>query len=388
MITGLVACDIDCFARAWQLDLFGCSELFSDSKIRTACGNTVCPGHRAGVKRVTTAPAELFILLAGLCPANLRRMDPNGRNRHKCGHPVHGWIVLDKPLGLGSTKAVGRVRWLFQAQKAGHAGTLDPLATGVLPIALGDATKTVPFSVEAAKTYEFDITFGLSTETLDAEGEVTGRSNVRPETDAIKAVLPQFVGEVNQIPPKYSAIKIDGKRAYDLARAGAVVEMKTRTVCIDAVSLIEHSGDVASFTVDCGKGTYVRSLGRDICEALGTDGHVSRLRRTRVGTFHVKHASTLAALEGDEDRATCLRPVASALPNLPRLSISEDQARNLRFGRDIRTDDLDHTDGDVTAFLNDNLVAIGFCKDGLFHPWRVFAAKAPLQDPDVLSSTE
>lgn len=310
-------------------------------------------------------------------------MDPNGRNRRKRGHPVHGWVVLDKPLGLGSTKAVGRVRWLFEAQKAGHAGTLDPLATGVLPIALGDATKTVPYLVDAAKAYEFDITFGVSTETLDAEGEVTGRSDMRPETDAIKAVLPRFIGDVEQVPPKYSAIKIDGKRAYDLARAGVAVEMKTRIVRINAVALIDQSGAVASFTVDCGKGTYVRSLARDICEALGAEGHVSRLRRTRVGMFHVKQASTLQALEEADDHAAYLSPVASALPDLPRVTINEAQARDLRFGRDIRTDAADNEDGDVTAFLKDDLVAIGWCKDGLFHPRRVFAQKAPLPGPDA-----
>ncbi len=304
-------------------------------------------------------------------------MDPNGRNRRNRGNPVHGWVVLDKPLGLGSTKAVGRVRWLFEAQKAGHAGTLDPLATGVLPIALGEATKTVPFLVDAAKAYEFDITFGLSTETLDAEGEVTGRSDVRPEADAIKAVLPRFIGNVEQVPPKYSAIKINGKRAYDLARAGVAVEMKTRIVRIDAVSLTQHSGNIASFTVDCGKGTYVRSLARDICEALGAQGHVSRLRRTRVGPFDVSQSVTLEALEADEDRTTALRAVAAALPNLPRLDIDEVQAKELRFGRDIPVD-VAHPDGtEVGVFLNEQLVAIGTCDDGLFHPRRVFAVNSP-----------
>jgi len=299
-------------------------------------------------------------------------MDPNGRNRRKRGNPVHGWVVLDKPLALGSTKAVGRVRWLFEAQKAGHAGTLDPLATGILPIALGEATKTVPFLVDAAKAYEFDISFGVSTETLDAEGEVTGRSDVRPKTDAIKAVLPRFTGNVEQVPPKYSAIKIDGKRAYDLARAGVAVEMKTRIVRIDAVSLVQQSGDVASFTVDCGKGTYVRSLARDICEALGAEGHVSRLRRTRVGPFDLSQSVTLEALEADEDRTSALCPVAAALPDMPRLDIDEAQAKELRFGRDIPVDRA-HPDGtEVGVFLNTHLVAIGSCDDGLFHPRRVF----------------
>jgi tRNA pseudouridine55 synthase len=265
-------------------------------------------------------------------------MDPNGRNRKKRGKPVHGWVVLDKPLTLGSTQAVGRVRWLFQAQKAGHAGTLDPLATGILPIALGEATKTVPFLVDAAKAYEFDITFGLSTETLDAEGDVTGQSAVRPSRDQIVAVLPRFVGAVSQIPPKYSAIKIDGKRAYDLARAGVAVEMKTRTVQIDAVRMTGLSGDIASFEVDCGKGTYVRSLARDICEALGAEGHVSRLRRTRVGPFDLSRSLTLDALEQMCEGARAeegLLPLSTALDDIPVLAVTDPQHTALRQGRTI-----------------------------------------------------
>lgn len=265
-------------------------------------------------------------------------MDPNGRNRKKRGNPVHGWVVLDKPLELGSTKAVGRVRWLFQAQKAGHAGTLDPLATGILPIALGEATKTVPFLVDAAKAYEFDITFGVSTETLDAEGEVTGQSDVRPTHEQIESVLPRFIGAVNQIPPKYSAIKIDGKRAYDLARAGVAVEMKTRIVQIEAVRLVSLTGDVASFTVDCGKGTYVRSLARDICEAVGAEGHVSRLRRTRVGPFTLSRSITLDALSLLCDGARAeegLLPLSTALDDIPVLAVTDPQQIALRQGRAI-----------------------------------------------------
>jgi len=177
--------------------------------------------------------------------------------RKRKGNPVHGWVVLDKPYGLGSTKAVSKTRWLFQAQKAGHAGTLDPLATGILPIALGEATKTVPFMMDAAKSYEFEITWGANTTTQDVEGEITQTSDVRPNRASILEALPQFIGNIEQVPPKFSAIKIDGKRD-------------------------EHT---AQFAVDCGKGTYIRSLARDLALALDTCGHVTVLRRTRVGPF-------------------------------------------------------------------------------------------------------
>jgi len=302
-------------------------------------------------------------------------MDPNGRNRRKRGNPVHGWVVLDKPLELGSTKAVGRVRYLFQAQKAGHAGTLDPLATGILPIALGEATKTVPFLVDAAKAYEFDITFGVSTETLDAEGEVTGRSDVRPTAAQIEAVLPRFIGEVSQIPPKYSAIKIDGKRAYDLARAGEAVEMKTRIVRIDDVALVSVEGDTASFTVDCGKGTYVRSLARDICEALGADGHVSRLRRTRVGPFGLAQSITLDALEKMCDGAGAeegLLPLSTALDDIPVLAVTEQQSTALRQGRVIEAVSPYHDTDWVLAKSNGTPIALCQPRGAELHPRRVF----------------
>jgi tRNA pseudouridine55 synthase len=302
-------------------------------------------------------------------------MDPNGRNRKKRGNPVHGWVVLDKPLELGSTKAVGRVRWLFQAQKAGHAGTLDPLATGILPIALGEATKTVPFLVDAAKAYEFDVTFGVSTETLDAEGEVTARSDVRPTTEQVEAVLPRFVGDVNQIPPKYSAIKIDGKRAYDLARAGVAVEMKTRIVQIEAVTLVSLKDGIASFTVNCGKGTYVRSLARDICEALGAEGHVSRLRRTRVGPFTLDTSLTLDAMAQMCDGARAekgLLPLSTALDDIPVLAVTEQQTAALRQGRVIEAVSPYHDTQWVLAMGNGNPVALCQPRGSDLRPKRVF----------------
>ena len=222
-------------------------------------------------------------------------MDPNGRKRRK-GNPVHGWVVLDKPYGVGSTPMVGKVRWLFSAAKAGHAGTLNPLATGILPIALGEATKTVPFMMDAAKSYTFQITWGETRSTQDAEGEVTATSDIRPTSDEITATLPQFIGDIEQIPPKFSAIKIDGERAYDLARAGGVVEIKSRPVRVDKFALIAATEDTATFDVDCGKGTYIRSLARDLAAVLGTCGYVSVLRRTRVGPFTLEESITLDEL--------------------------------------------------------------------------------------------
>jgi len=230
--------------------------------------------------------------------------------RKRKGNPVHGWVVLDKPYELGSTSAVGKVRWLFQAQKAGHGGTLDPLATGILPIALGDATKTVPFLVDAIKGYDFTLTFGQNTDTWDAEGEVTAISDARPsEADIIKA-LPAFIGDIEQIPPRFSAIKVDGKRSYDLARSGEVVELKSRKVHVQSVELTEFTPNAATFSVVCGKGTYIRSIARDMAAVLGTCGHVTMLRRTRV-------------------------PVETALDDIPVLAITDQDASDLKQGRAI-----------------------------------------------------
>ncbi|MGB3455471.1 MAG: tRNA pseudouridine(55) synthase TruB [Litorimonas sp.] len=265
-------------------------------------------------------------------------MDPNGRQRRKRGRAMHGWVVLDKPLEMGSTKAVATVRRLMDAQKAGHAGTLDPLATGILPVALGEATKTVPFLMDAAKSYEFSIGFGRSTDTLDAEGETTAQSDARPSRAALEAALLAFVGEIDQIPPRYSAIKIDGRRAYDLARAGTPVEMKTRTVRIDALRLDRFDTETASLSVDCGKGTYVRSIARDLCGVLGVEGHVTRLRRTRVGPFDLSRSLTVDALRELCDGARAddgLLPLSTALDDIPVLAVTETQAARLKQGRTI-----------------------------------------------------
>ncbi|PHR60632.1 MAG: tRNA pseudouridine(55) synthase TruB [Robiginitomaculum sp.] len=258
--------------------------------------------------------------------------------RRKRGNPVHGWVNFDKPLGMTSTQAVAKVRWAHKAQKAGHAGTLDPLATGILPIALGDATKTVPFLVEAKKTYECEIKWGERTTTLDAEGEIIATSDVRPTLAQIEAVLPGFIGEVSQIPPAFSAIKIDGKRAYDLARAGEDVEMKARIVRIDAIEVLEAGASSATVRVKCGKGTYIRSLARDLAFALGTEGHVVKLRRTAVGMFTEARAFSLDAVEElvhKGDVLETLLAVETALDDIPVLAITDDEQFELKQGRVI-----------------------------------------------------
>ena len=258
--------------------------------------------------------------------------------RRKKGNPVHGWVNFDKPYGMTSTQAVGKVRWLYQAQKAGHAGTLDPLASGILPIALGDATKTVPFLVEAKKTYEVEIKWGERTTTLDAEGDVEASSDVRPTDEQIEAALPAFIGEISQIPPAFSAIKIDGKRAYDLARAGEEVEMKARPVRIYELELLKTTRDTANLRVLCGKGTYIRSLARDLAHALGTEGYVANLRRTAVGQFTQNTAFSLDAMEELGHKGgvlDALLPVSTALDDIPVLAVTEDEEFDLRLGRAI-----------------------------------------------------
>ena len=259
--------------------------------------------------------------------------------RRKKGLPVSGWVALDKTYDLGSTQAVGRVRRLFEAQKAGHAGTLDPLATGVLPIALGEATKTVPFLMDANKGYAFTIEWGASTNTQDREGEVIARSDVRPSRDAVQALLGGFIGQVQQVPPAYSAIKVDGERAYDLARGGIEVELKARTVSIHDLRIAEViDADHIALEMDCGKGTYVRSVARDLADALGACGHVSSLRRTRVGPFHAREAISLEKLESliYEGRGSeALLPVETALDDIPALAVTNEDAFKLKQGRSI-----------------------------------------------------
>ena len=259
--------------------------------------------------------------------------------RRKKGDPVHGWVNLHKPLDMTSTDAVSRVRRIFNAQKAGHAGTLDPLATGVLPIALGEATKTVPYLMEADKIYRFTVRFGVSTTTLDGEGEETGRSDRRPTREAVETALCAFEGEVDQIPPIYSAIKVDGERAYDLARAGVEVELKSRKVTIYSTRLVDWSPpDAATFETHCGKGVYVRSIARDLCAMLGVEGHVSALFRAKVGRFSAPESITLENLADLVHRGAGLEglmPVETALDDIPALAVTSEEAFWLSQGRPI-----------------------------------------------------
>ncbi|MEE9375375.1 MAG: tRNA pseudouridine(55) synthase TruB [Rhizobiaceae bacterium] len=302
--------------------------------------------------------------------------------RRKKGRSISGWLVLDKPYDFGSTQAVGKIRWLFDAKKAGHAGTLDPLATGILPIALGEATKTVPFVTDGEKAYRFTVRWGVQTNTDDAEGEATATSKKRPEQQAIAALLPKFIGNIQQIPPAFSAIKIDGKRAYAEARAGKTVILQPRTVTIDTFLILEHKNDATTFEITCGKGTYVRSLARDLGIELGCYGHISALRRTFVEPFEEADSITLEqliALEGDLDSLDqhLVSPLQS-MQGFPEIRISEDEARRIRLGNPIilRGRDAPIEDQDVCAVYRGNLVAIGDIEKGQFHPKRVLAAGA------------
>jgi tRNA pseudouridine55 synthase len=259
--------------------------------------------------------------------------------RKRKGDPVSGWIVLDKPIDLGSTQAVGRIRRAFNAQKAGHAGTLDPLATGILPIALGEATKTVSFLVDADKTYRFTIAWGSTTASFDREGAVTATSDVRPAPEAAAEALKSFVGEIQQIPPDYSAIKVEGQRAYDLAREGVELDLKPRTVVIHQAAVVAApDADHLELEITCGKGTYVRAIARDLATMLGACGHVSALRRTRVGPFDTQKAVTLEFLETmcDTERGLeVLLPVETALDDIPAMAVTTEDAFRLSQGRPI-----------------------------------------------------
>lgn len=304
--------------------------------------------------------------------------------RRKKGDPVNGWICLDKPLEMGSTEAVSKIRWMFNAQKAGHAGTLDPLATGVLPIALGEATKTVSQMMDAEKVYRFLIAWGSSTTTLDREGEVTAVSDVRPTPDAVAAVLPRFVGEISQIPPNFSAIKVDGQRAYDLARDGVEFELPTRTVVVHEAHVSDvPDADHIEIEIRCGKGTYVRSLVRDIAQALGAEGHVAMLRRLRVGPFSAKESITLDNLADLVHRAALLEallPVETALDDIPVLAVTDEDAFRLRQGRPLvllpRQVELlkprISASRAVSAMNGGRLVALCEMRAGQLSPTRVF----------------
>ncbi|MDV3252530.1 tRNA pseudouridine(55) synthase TruB [Devosia sp. BK] len=291
--------------------------------------------------------------------------------------PISGWVVLNKPYDFTSTQAVGKVRWLFSAMKAGHAGTLDPLATGILPIALGEATKAVPQVQDGTKVYRFSILWGSATTTDDREGEVVATSDVRPERAALEALLPNFIGTIMQRPPIYSALKIDGERAYDLARAGETVELAPRPIEIDALELISHGPEESVLEVTCGKGTYVRAIARDLAEALGTRGHVGSLHRAAVGPFSDEDAVTieeLEALEAGDARDALLAPVSAGLADLPEIRLDAGQAGAVGNGNAILL-----TGAAAPAQLDEcwvsfkgKVLATGSVELGQFKPRRVF----------------
>ncbi len=303
--------------------------------------------------------------------------------RKRSGLPLNGWIAIDKAQGMTSTAVVTQVRRITGAAKAGHGGPLDPMATGVLPIALGEATKTVSYVMDGAKSYTFRIRWGQDTDTDDAEGQVIAESAVRPTAAAVEAALAAFQGEIQQVPPRYSAIKIAGQRAYALAREGEEVELKARTVRIDSFRLTEMvDDDHADFAVQSGKGTYMRSLARDLAAMLGTRGHLCRLRRTSCGPFHESAAISLDNLDQlvhGSASANYLLPVETALDDIPALALTDAEARRLQSGQAVSLLRLAgraplsqlSPDGTVRAMAEGRLVALARIEDGEVRPVRV-----------------
>ncbi len=303
------------------------------------------------------------------------------RKREK--HDVHGWVVLDKPVGMTSTHAVSVIKRLYKAKRAGHAGTLDPLASGCLPIALGEATKTVPFVMDGQKTYLFTVRWGEERDTDDAEGRVVAASPERPSVEAIRAILPRFIGTIAQVPPRFSAIKIAGERAYDIARDGEEVELEARPVEVDHLDIIETPGaDHTVFAARCGKGTYVRALARDMGRLLGCHGHVSALRRAAVGPFTEPDMMTLEKLEslchraaaGEGSLADALMPVATALDDIPAVAVSRADAARLQRGQAVlmRGRDAPVFSGTLYVTVSGQLIALAEVDGGEIVPKRVF----------------
>ena len=296
---------------------------------------------------------------------------------------VNGWLVLDKGVGMTSTHAVAVVKRAFNAKKAGHAGTLDPLASGILPIALGEATKTVPFVMDGRKAYVFTVAWGVETDTDDSEGKPVQATNRFPAREEIEALLPRFTGLIEQIPPQYSAIKVQGERAYDLARDGETVELKPRPVEIHELTLVEHGDNGRSvFEAECGKGTYVRALARDIGRILGCFGHICGLRRTLVGPFREKDMIPLEQLEalcnraasGEGSLADALLPVETALDDIPALAVTRADAARLHRGQAVllRGRDAPNSSGTVYVTVAGRLLALAEIGNGELIPKRVF----------------
>lgn len=302
--------------------------------------------------------------------------------RRKPRRAISGWIVLDKPVGVTSTKALSIVKNVLQAKKAGHAGTLDPLASGVLPLAFGEATKTVPFAMDGEKVYRFTVRWGMETETDDAEGNAIETSEHRPDRAAIEAALPAFIGTIMQVPPRFSAIKINGERAYDLARAGEDVEMVARPIEIDSLTLEDMpDADHAVLEAVCGKGTYVRAIARDLAKMLGTRGHVSALRRVAVGPFDEADSISLEKFEelrhmeaASVDPAPFLLPIETALDDIPALAFERWEANRVRQGQPVllKGSNAPIMTGPAYATERGHPVALGTVEHGSFKPSRVF----------------
>lgn len=314
---------------------------------------------------IATAPAE------GGAETSKRRKAPPRRSTRV---EVNGWINLDKPVGVTSTQAVAQLKYLFNAKKAGHAGTLDPLASGVLPVAFGEATKTVPIVQDGAKSYQFTVRWGEETDTDDAEGQVVARSERRPSRHEIEAALPRFVGVISQTPPTYSAIRIAGERAYDLARGGETFEIAARQIVVHRLALVALNGDEARFEAECGKGAYVRALARDLGRLLGCYGHIVVLRRTRVGPFLAERGAALDALrDSPEARAAALLPVEAGLSELPRLAVDRNGAAILRRGQKLLLRGSDAPgEGPAYAACFGAPIAFGVVEGGYFVSTRVF----------------
>ena len=294
------------------------------------------------------------------------------------GRDISGWLVVDKPAGPTSSAVVNKVRWAFDAAKAGHAGTLDPAATGVLAIALGEATKTVPYVTDALKCYEFTVRWGQSTNTDDAEGEVTGTCDARPSDARIKEALHGFVGQIEQVPPAFSAVKVDGRRAYALARDGADLDLAARPLWVEELLLTDRPDpDHATLTLTCGKGGYVRSLARDLGQTLGCLGHVLRLRRLWSGPFRAEDAVSLQTIEDmarTPELDALLLPLETGLAGLPRLTCPETSVARLRHGNAAPVHPGEAAYGDECWVCHDGrAVAIGRYMAGELHPSRVFA---------------
>jgi tRNA pseudouridine55 synthase len=310
-------------------------------------------------------------------------LDGRGPKPKRVKRDVHGWLILDKPVGMTSTHAVSVAKRLYSARRAGHAGTLDPLASGLLPIALGEATKTVPFVMDGRKAYRFTVRWGEERDTDDAEGRVTQASDARPDPAAVRALLSRFTGTIAQVPPKFSAVKVEGERAYDLARDGEEIELAPRPVDIHRLELVEQPDtDHTVFVAECGKGTYVRALARDIGRELACFGHVSALRRTRVGLFDEADAIMLERLhaaapaEGGDTSAlmSLLQPVASGLQTLPTVDVSRADAARLARGQGVilRGRDAPIIQGAVAVFTHGDLIALAEYEQGELRPRRVF----------------